>query len=309
MTAALHPGFIAKTRRGYAARARQHGVLLIAAVVLIVAVAVMALSMSSFTSGNLGSSGENLQSGQALFMAESGIEFGQRSLALNQDWYRSGVDPIATPALNVGAGSFRVDVYLPATRLRANIGTGTGNITVYSTDRFPQPPACGPCYLQIEETFGAGAEFVQYTSIAGSTFNVSARGVNIAGVVGAAAPHARGSAVYPVSQLLTALPANCATPALMQITYNPKLLNAGTLVIREEEIRYEAFTRNGNILTLRGVQRCQDTVTPGAPISHVLNSPVTPLLLGSDTAEFEAEVVSQGNIDNAQRIQRKIVQR
>jgi len=42
----------------------------------------------------------SLQSGQALFVAESGVEFETRNMAQDIDWYRSTVDPITRPLQN-----------------------------------------------------------------------------------------------------------------------------------------------------------------------------------------------------------------
>src|SRR4029077_14986587 len=116
---------------------------------------VTTIAFISVTSGSTAT--DNLQSGQALFVAESGVEFEARNMAQNVDWYRSTVDPITRPTQNFGQGSFIVQTNLPATLLRARANSGDTTLTFYPASRFPSPGAtpsstiCNPCYLQLDD--------------------------------------------------------------------------------------------------------------------------------------------------------------
>ncbi len=282
---------------------RQGGYLLVAAVVLIVLVAAMSVAVSGWLAGNVGTSVNNLGSMQALYQAESGIEYGQRSLALDLDWYRATADPIALPAQALGAGGFTVSVSLPATLLRTRVPTATSTspVRVYSTARFPSAG-----YLQIKDDIGADAEFVYYGGISGDTFTGIVRNRSIGGVTGTAGAHERGSRVYPVTQLRTALAATCTALASIDVDAHSKFLGGGTIDIEGEELRYTGSRPSGGTLTLTGVERCQNGTVPAA---HAIGAPVTPLLVDGTDVDYEAEVVATGTVGNDRRIARRTVQR
>jgi hypothetical protein len=291
----------------------QNGVSLIAAIFLIIVLAFMGVMFVSLINTGSFTSVNDMQSAQALYVAEGGVELAQYSLAQNLDWYRSASDPMPAPASttnNLGAGLFTVSTTLPATKLSKRLQTGDNTAYVYSTGRFPPTG-----YLQIEDTFGVGgAEFVSYTGILGNTFTgltAINRGVTIGTIGALASAHARGSMVYPVTTLTLAggLPASCLTPTTFTIGANLKLLSAGTLDIEGEEITYSGSSTSGVIMTLTGVQRCRDNTTPITSASHAQGQPVTPVLEISDSANYEAEIASAGTAGSAARTVRKTVQR
>jgi len=98
---------------------QQRGFLLVVAIVLLVVGSMLAAAMAYMVATSGGSATDNLQSGQALFLAGSGGEFEARRMAQNLDWYRSTTDPFDLTTQNFGQGSFTVQTNLPATLLRA----------------------------------------------------------------------------------------------------------------------------------------------------------------------------------------------
>ena len=284
-------------------RDSQKGVSLIAAIFVIVILAFMGVIFVSMIGTESLTAINDMQSEQAFNIAEGGIEFEQRSLAQNLDWYRSATDPIAIPIPhNLSPGSFTVSTNLPATKLRRRLQAGDNTVQAYTTDRYPSAG-----FLQIEDNIGGGAEFVQYAGIAGTNFTGVTRGRQIGTIATVAAAHPRGSNVYPVTTLMAAgLISSCATPTSFTITWNQKLLNAGILDIEGEEIGYTGSSVSGGIMTLTGVQRCLGSV---GPVAHGGNQPVTPILVGGDTADYQAEIVSTGSVGNAVRVMKKTVQR
>jgi Tfp pilus assembly protein PilX len=291
----------------------QKGASVIAVIAIMLILAVMGAALVSLVTTGSDISVNQLQSEQALFAAESGLEHEQRSLAQNLEWYRSTSDPIATTTLNLGDGSFTVSSNLPATMIRTRIpnNTSTTPIRVYTTNRFPVPPTCSPCYIQIEDDISGSAEFVQYTNIIGDTFaGTISRNVTIGTIAGTAGSHERGSTVYPVTTLSTALGtlgSPCAEQyaASFNIVAHNKFLSAGIIDIEGEEIRYASSSTSGTVMTLNGVTRCLNLTSSAHPIGR----PVTPVLIGGDLADYQAEIVSSGNVSSARRVISKTIQR
>ncbi len=299
------------------------GVSLIAAVFIIVVLAFMGVMFVSLITTSSLTSVNDMQSAQALYIAEGGVEYTQYSLAQNLDWYRSASDPMPAPAsttLNLGAGSFTVVANLPATMLSKKLHSGEPNtVNVYTTDRFP---ATG--LLQIDDDAGLGSgEFVRYTGKTATTFTVLPinRGVLfIGGTLGnTASDFPRGTRVYPVATLLTPNPlpgpGNC-TPVVITLTVavdNNKFLSAGTINVYDrntldsEEIAYAGSSTSGGVMTLTGVRRCLN----GTSATANAGDPVTPINVNSPVAspDFEAEIVSTGTAGSAVRVVRKTVQR
>lgn len=295
-------------------RTYQRGSLLIAAIVLIVVVAFLALALSTMLASNVHTTVNNLGSMQALYEAESGLEYEQRLLAQNVNWYISA-DPTPTVTQTVGQGTFSVYGRFPATRLRTPMTAtspplGNNWIQVYSVGQYPNAG-----FLQIEEDLAAGAngEFVQYTGR--DTVNNRFTGITRDRTIGTlrgldgAVNHARGEIVYPVTTLITAMAsATCSVvPNPFQIVAHSKFLSAGTIVIEGEEISYTGSSTAGAVMTLTGVTRCRNTPPVGA--THAAGRPVTPLLLGSDVADYEAEAIATGTMGAATRVMRKTIQR
>ena len=271
----------------------QHGVSLIAAVFIIVILAFMGLIFVSLISTGSFTAINDLQSTQAFYTAEGGVEFEQRSLAQNLDWYRGASDPLYSDTRSLGPGSFTAVTTMPATKLTRRMQTGDNTARVYSTDRFPSSG-----FLQIEEDLTGSGEIVQYTGKTATTFTGVTRGRTIGTVATVASPHSRGSTVYPVTTLSAGLAASCSTPATITVAQNDKLLSSGILDIEGEEIRYTAIATAGGIMTLSGLKRCLGSV---GPVSHGAGQPVTPLLVGGDTADYQAAVASTGTVGSAVR--------
>lgn len=301
----------------------QRGASLIVAIAFLLVMGIISAAFVSMVNTETFISMNQSGGQQTFFIAEGGVEFGQRLLAQNLDWYRSTIDPILVPATNLGAGAFSVSLNLPATMLRNTMTAAVATMTAYTTQRFPF--ACptlpgGLCYLQIEDDVTATGEFVQYGGIVGNTFTGLLRGRTVGTVASAASAHDRGDRVYPVTTLLTPLTNNaaCPVPNPFQITANSKFLTAGTISIydnsvaaQQEEITYTGSTTAGNVMTLTGVARCQNGT---GPFTLNAGSPVTPILVDAASPDFEAEITSTGTVGlpitgNAARVVRKTVQR
>lgn len=279
----------------------QYGVSIIAAIFIIIIIAFMGVMFVTMIGTGSFSALNELESAQALSIAEGGVAFHQRGLAVNLDWYRSAADPISTDTLPLGAGSFTVSTNLPATKLSRRIRAGDATMRVYSTDRFPNAG-----FLQVEDNVASGAEFVEYTGKTATTFTGLVRGRTIGTVATVAGVHARGSAVYPVATLSAGLASSCTSPASITVSANTKFLNAGIINIEGEEIRYTGSDTSGGLMTLTGVQRCIGSV---GPVAHAAGQPVTPLLIGGDTADYQAEIISTGTAGSAVRVMNKVVVR
>jgi len=306
-------------------RKRQRGMLLVAAIVLLVVVSALVAAIAFVTATSGSSATDNLQSGQALFLAESGLEYEQRQLAQNVDWYRATTDPFDVTTRNLGQGSFTISVNVPVTELRTNMSAVPAPINVFTTNLFPSPSGT----LLIDDDFTAGtgtAEFVTYNAVsAGSpyTFTINNPTVSINGVSGpsGAVAHTRGTNVYPVTTLNSALPAlplatgACASlPTLTSLTIvaNSKFPSIGTITLyhtsgtNAEQISYAASTTSGGLTTLTGLTRCANGTTA---IAAAANDPVVSMVANVGTNDFEVLISSTGNVGSARRREFKTVQR
>src|SRR5437867_10755982 len=108
----------------------QRGFLLIVAIVLLVVASILAATMAFMVATSGSSASDNLRSGQALFLADSGLEYGRRSMVLNSNWYRSATDPTTSVTQNFGSGNFNVSANLPATMLSVRAQASDTSLTV-----------------------------------------------------------------------------------------------------------------------------------------------------------------------------------
>lgn len=289
--------FIVKTERG---------IVLIAAIFLIVVFGFLGVIAVSLVGTQGFSVANEVRSDQAFFIAEGGGEYGQLEMKQNLNWYLSGVDPIVIPAKALGAGAFNVSVNLPATMLSRQIPTAasTAAIQVYTTQRFPTAG-----YLLVGDNLAEG-EFIQYTGISGNTFTGITRNVSISGISGTASAYDAGVRVYPVTTLSTNLSNNCNALTSISVAAHPKFLAAGTITIGLEEISYAGSSSAGGTRTLTGVSRCQNGTTSAAYSS---GAPVAPMLYNIAPPNFQAELVSTGAVSlvsgSAARVVRKTVER
>jgi len=288
----------------------QRGMSLVAALFIIVVLAFMGVMFLSMISTSTLTSVNDMQSMQAFNIAEGGVEYAQYTLSQNLDWYRSATDPIPATTQNLGVGSFVTSTTLPATKLRLRLRTTDTTASVYTTDRFPSSG-----YLLIDNTNLPGGgilEFVQYTGKTATTFTNLTRGVDIGSVPSITNPNTylRNTDVYPVAQLATALTATCSSPGTISMTVLNnsaiKFLSGGTLDILGEEIRYTGLTVSGLNLTLSGITRCLGP-TPSATAN--IFDPVTPVLVGGVSADYQSEVTSTGTVGGMVRVVKKTVQR
>ncbi len=287
-------------------RRSQSGYLMVVLIGLLVVVASLASVLSYLNAVNATSGSGRLGTMQALFFAESGLEFEQLRWAQNLDWYRSSVDPNPNPAAAqaFGTGTFTVFSNLSATLLRTAAPAATTTINVYTTARFPTSGI-----LQIEDDMAVSGEFVRYTGVTASTFTGVTRGQTVGSVSALAGLHARSDRVYPVTILRTAMAANCTAMASLLVDANSKFLSAGTLDIEGEEVGFTGSSTTGATTTLTGITRCLDVVTAGLPASHAIGQPVTPILVGGDSADYQVEVISTGTRGSNSRFARRTIQR
>lgn len=285
---------------------RQRGFLMIVLLMLVVVMVFLAIALGYLVANSTLASGSHVGSMQALFQAESGLEYEQRRWAQNLDWYRSATDPnpgVATPQ-TLGSGTFAVNSNLPATLVRTRLLAAGATLNVYTTGRFP---ATG--ILQIEDDITGNGEFVRYTGVTANSFTGLTRAQSVGTVASVASVHSRSDNVYPVTILRTALLANCTALASIQVDTNGKFLSAGTLDIESEEIGYTGSSTLGGTMTLTGITRCLDTVTPITPAAHAIGQPVTPVLVGDDSASQQVESVSTGTVGSNIRYARRTIER
>jgi hypothetical protein len=304
-------------------RRAQGGFLLVAAVILLVVVSALAATMAYISATSGTAAADNLQSGQALFLADSGLEFEARRMAQNVDWYRSTTDPTPTSGPQaLGTGTFASFSNFPATKLRRRLLSGASGagaaVCVYTVDRFP---ASGT--IQIDDDISAGAEFVTYTGTTASSaacgnlpaFTGLTRGVVIAGTGAVAANHSRDDIAYPVTTLVDplAVSATCVAPATLRINDNSKFLNSGTISLDDggansEDITYATSTRAGGVMTLKGLIRL---LGAGCP-AWLAGAPVRPQLAnstGGSANDNEALASATGTVGNTQRTMNRVLQR
>jgi hypothetical protein len=277
-------------------RDNSHGVSIIAAIFIIVILGFMGVIFVSLISTGSLTAVNDMQSTQALSIAEGGVEFARYNLSLDNNWYWN-TDPESF-ARNLGSGQFTVDISYPATALRKNIGSGAlaGGVPVFSVGNFP--PA-GFLYI--------GGEVIAYTAVVPgppATFTVPGVG-NRAQWGTAASPHSIGSPVYPVTRLTAAA---CAAPPCNNVTLTvgstSKFLWRGTVTINpddplgdcgaggtREDVDYVSLTANTFV---------------GASLNcaHGANEIVTPV----QTTD-QAGITSTGMVSSSQRQVRNITER
>jgi type II secretory pathway pseudopilin PulG len=300
-------------------RRRQRGVLLVAAIVLLVVVSALVAAIAFVTATSGSSATDNLRSGQALFLAESGLEFETRRMARNVDWYRSTTDPTAASGPQVlGQGTFTSSSNFPATKLRRRVVAASTAICVYTIDRFP---ASGT--IQIDDDISAGAEFVSYTGTTASSgtcgnlpaFTGIGRPATVGGITPPTGNHSRDDIAYPVTTLVDALAisATCVAPAQLRINDNSKFLNSGTISLDDggansEDISYTTSSRAGGVMTLKGLTRL---LGAGCP-AWAVGAPVRPQLAnstGGSGNDNEVLASAVGNVGSTQRTMSRVLQR
>jgi len=279
-----------------------HGVSIIAAIFIIVILAFMGVMFLSLIGTESLTAVNDMQSTQALAVAEGGVEYEQLGLAQNLDWYRNSSDPLSMDAKNLGAtaGAFTSQARVPVTALRSILKSSATTASVYTTAGFPPNG-----YLQIDEDVTTNAEFVQYTILNGNTFTLVARGQTIGTIATTANTFSRGTYVYPVTTLVDALANSCGAPTSFRIATNGKFLGSGIITIEGEEIIFSGSSSAGGNTTLTGVQRCLNGAVSAA---HNAGRPVTPML-SNGSADLQSEITSTGTVGAATRVVRKTVER
>ncbi len=172
----------------------QRGVSIIAAIFIIVILAFMGVMFISLVNTSSVTAVNNLQSTQALQVAQGGIEY-ILNFGTFPNFSMGGVSK------NLGAGQFLTST--PA-YLTAAVNLGNTTINVKSTAGFYPGSVAVPGWIIID------ADTISYTGSTGNSFT---------GVANITAAHAIGNAVYPVASLTTALANNCTSPVTIHSSY------------------------------------------------------------------------------------------
>jgi hypothetical protein len=172
----------------------QRGVSIIAAIFIIVILAFMGVMFLSLINTSSVTAVDNLQSTQALQVAQGGIEY-ILNFGTFPNFSMGGVSK------NLGAGQFLTST--PA-YLTAAVNFGNTTISVNSTAGFYPGSVAVPGWIIID------ADTISYTGSTGNSFT---------GVTSITAAHAIGNAVYPVASLTTALANNCTSPVTIHSSY------------------------------------------------------------------------------------------
>ncbi len=186
---------------------KQRGVSLLATVFIIVILAFMGLMFVSLINTGSLTSVNDMQSAQALSIAEGGVEYvlGNR---IFPNYSMAG----ASQAL--GAGNFSVAT--PA-YLTGAVTIGDTAINVNSTTGFASPSGM----IVID------SEVIPYTGTSANSFTPA---------VPATAAHATGSAVYPVTRVANVALANNCTTTDVQVDYVNNFLIPGIITIGNEYV-------------------------------------------------------------------------
>jgi Tfp pilus assembly protein PilX len=205
----LTADFISKILNSEFRIPKSRGVSLIAAIFMIVILAFMGVMFVSLIGTSSLTSVNDLQSAQALYVAEGGSEF----VLKNRAFPNYSMNPnTGGTSQNLGAGSFSVTT--PA-YLTGAVAIGDTAINVNSTNGFASPS--GRVLID--------SEVIAYTNIAGNTFNP-------AGPV--TATHLIGNAVYPVTRVANAALANNCTATDVQVDYVNNFITPGIVTIGSE---------------------------------------------------------------------------
>jgi hypothetical protein len=217
---------------------QSRGVSIIAAVFIIVVLAFMGLMFVSLITTGSFSAINDMQSAQALYIAEGGLQY---TLALNQ----TNIPNYSTHGalINLGVGQFRVDTMA---FLTGAVAVGATSITVDSTDSFPPPPG----RITIDN------EFIVYTAKNDATDTFTVNPVTSA--------HAQFNSVYPAARLSgPALPGNCTSPVPIYVDENPGGFIIPGIIFIDTEYFYCTGTASApNSFT--GCQRCYADSDPAA---------------------------------------------
>jgi hypothetical protein len=258
------------------------GSSLIIAIFIIVILAFMGVMFVSLINTSTFSSINDLQSMQALFIAEGGLEFESAALAPYTSWYGFATDPITTNKA-LGSGAFTVTVNVPATTARRSFGTGATVIRVFSVDRFPTTGSI---------SIGVGGDVRTY---AGTATNLPL-GPRFTGVqVPGAAAYLAGTVIYPALSLQANVGANDTT--IPFIGNSNKFLQKGTLLIDDpvngdEEITYSGIQTVPALAFIGCVRGVNGTVA----VAHNALRSIVPL-----RSNQEALLISSGVVGNAGR--------
>lgn len=269
------------------------GVSIIAAIFIIVVLAFMGVMFLSLVNTGSLTSVNDLQSAQALYIAEGGIEFARLNLALDNNWFWNPDPNSFTRTL--GQGQFTAVISYPATALQKNIGSGAlpGGLPVFSVGNFA---AAGFVYIE--------GEVMQYSGFVTGP-PASFTGITRPQWGTTASKHSIGISVYPVTRLTAAV---CPTPPCSNVTLpvgsTSKFLWRGTVTINPDD----PLGACGFGGTMEEVDYTSLTATTFAGVSlncsHLANEIVTPV-----QSVDQAGITSTGLVSSSQRQVKSIVER
>jgi Tfp pilus assembly protein PilX len=259
----------------------QKGVSLIAAVFIIVILAFMGvIFLTLFTSGS-SSSINDLQSAQALYLAEGGLEFILADPSDPNHQFPNYSMAVSAPVgpVNLGTGNFNVDT--PAS-LQAAIGVGA---VIFTVNTASPASFSAPGYIEID------LEIMYYTGWNSGTkqFTVTAANRGRGGTT--AVGHAAGAAIYPVTTL-SADPGIAPGPVTLTVANTTGFSIPGVIEIEGEYFSctgFDATHFTGCTRGYRGTQIDSHKQAAGGP----------PATSGSFVYQFM--LTATGKVGNAQR--------
>ena len=260
------------------------GTSIIIAIFIIVVMAFMGVMFVSLINTSTFSSVNNLQSMQALYVAEGGIEYGKAALAPYSSWYNFPNDPFSLATNQaLGNGSFTTTINVPATTANKSFGKGANVIRVFSVDLFP--PGGGSIGI------GGSGDIRTYTNTAtGGALGNRFEGVSNPGP----SAYAAGTYIYPV--LTLAAPGITATDTTIPFAGNSsKFLQKGTITIADPPTNDEEIACAG----------IQTIPTPafigcdrgGTGVAHAAGLNILPVL-----TRQEVLIQGDGVVGNARRV-------
>ncbi|MBF0511280.1 MAG: hypothetical protein HQL13_03025 [Candidatus Omnitrophica bacterium] len=141
------------------------GVGIVAAVIVMLVVAVMGLAISSMLQTNLSNSVNYLQSQQAMYLAESGLQAAMYQISKGGGAWTgwSGANPVTLQATLTGYGDYNVSVANPA----------SSNPVITSTGFVPNRTATNKALRVVQATAKNASLFGQYALFAAGSISMS----------------------------------------------------------------------------------------------------------------------------------------
>lgn len=255
---------------------------MIAAIFIILVLAFVGVIFVSLIGSSSLTAVNDLQSCQALAVAEGGTEYTRAYLAPYVTWYDFATDPVVVANnLTLGSGTFTVSISFPATSARKGFVAAASVIRVFSVDRFS---AGGSIAV------GGPGDIRTYTG----TATGGGLGPRFTGVSTGAAAYPAGTPIYPVLTLAAGITATDAT--LLFSGTNAKFLSKGTIFIDDPVNGDEELACAGTQAAPAAFTGCMRGANGTTAVAHAAGLNILPI----QSAE-EALITASGIVGNARR--------